>query len=136
MTHRNLHIETCQSGHEGGRSVTVNQYNIWLFRFQHSLDALQNIDRHIEQRLLVLHNRKVIVRNYMKCLQHLIQHLTMLAGHANDRLQFLTLFELIDQRTHLDCFRAGSKNEHYLTHGNSSFLLTFPIYITKYFTRT
>ena len=44
-------------------------------------------------------------------LQDLVEHLTMLPGHADDGLEVLgVLLELLDQRAHLDGFWTGSED--------------------------
>ena len=48
------------------------QYDIRTYLFQDGFNVVENIGRNIKQRLLVLHNRQVIVRNDLEGIQHLI----------------------------------------------------------------
>ena len=124
MTYRNLHIEASQCSHEGRGCIAVNQYYIRFFLFQNSLDAIQNIGSYVEQRLLILHDGQVIIRGNIKCLKNHIKHLTMLTSHTNNRFQFFTFLQFINKRTHFNCFRTSTENEHYFFHIQySAFLL-------------
>ncbi len=67
------------------------QYNIRLYFFQNGFDSFQNIDCYIKQRLLVLHDGKIVIRHNKKRFQHLIQHLPVLAGHADNRFNIFAL---------------------------------------------
>ena len=45
----------------------------------------------------------------------------VLAGHSHDGLELIrTRLELVDERAHLDCFRAGAEDEHYLLQNDFS----------------
>ena len=92
------------------------QYDIRTYLFQDGFNVVENIGRNIKQRLLVLHNRQVIVRNDLEGIQHLIQHLTMLACNTNDCLYIPPCLQLVDQRTHFYCFRSSAENQHDLFH--------------------
>ena len=74
----------------------MHQDHIRLYFLQDSFNTVQNIGRDVKQGLLVLHNRQVIVWHHMKCLQHLIQHLPMLAGHADDSFNVIPDFQFVD----------------------------------------
>ena len=84
MAHRNLQVEAGQGGNKGGGSIAVNQHHIGPHLFQHFLDPVEDVGSDVKQGLLVLHDGQVIVRHHMERLQHLIQHLPMLAGDADD----------------------------------------------------
>ena len=73
----------------------MHQNDIRLFLFQYLPNAVEDIGRHIKQRLLVLHDGKIIVRRDGKRIQHHVQHLTMLTCYTDDRLQFLMFFQFI-----------------------------------------
>ena len=116
VTNRNLQIEAGQRSHKSRRSVAVNQNDIRFFFFQNFLDAIQNIGSYIEQSLLVLHNRQIVVRRDIKGFKNHIKHLAVLSCHTYHGLQFFPLLQLIDKRAHFDCFRSGTENEHYFFH--------------------
>lgn len=88
----------------------MHQYDIRLCFFQNGFDSFQNIDCYIKQRLLVLHDGKIVIRYNRKRFQHLIQHLPVLAGHAYNLFNVFALLQLIDQWAHLDCFGASTED--------------------------
>ena len=116
MPYRDLKIIAGQSRHKRGGSIPMYQHHIRAHRLQHLPDPVHDIHRHIEQRLPVLHDRQVVVRNHGKSLQHLVQHLTVLTGHAHYRLYLFSCLQFIDQRTHLDRLRPGPEYQHYFFH--------------------
>ena len=92
------------------------QYHVRLFFFQYFLDTIQDIGGHIEQRLLVFHDRQIIVRCNIKGFKNHIQHLAVLSGYTNNRLKLFAFLQFLNKRAHFYCFRPGAENEHYFFH--------------------
>ena len=112
MTHRDLQIEASQGSDKGGGGIAMYQYHIRLYLLQYILDLLQDVHSHIKQRLLIFHNGQVIVRHHMKCIEHLIQHLPVLAGNAHHGFHAFSGLQLIDQGTHLNGLRPCAEYQH------------------------
>ena len=119
MSHRDLEVEARERRHESRAGIPVDQDHIRSHFFEYRLDPVQDIRRDIEQRLFVLHDGQVVIGNDLECFKDLIQHLTVLAGHANDRLYFFPALKFVDQRAHLDRFRPCAEYQHYLLHSFS-----------------
>ena len=116
MTDGNLHIEAGKCGHKGRGSIAVNENDVRLHFGKNFADPFENIDRHVEEGLFVLHDGKVIVGGNIERMENLIEHLTVLTGHAEGHIQFGTLLEFQNQRTHFNRFRTGTENEHNFFH--------------------
>ena len=116
MAHGDLQIEAGQGGDKGGGGVAVDQDHIGFLFFQHLPDAVQNICGNIKEGLLLLHDGQVVVRHHMEGRQHLVEHLPVLTGDADDGLQIVPAFQLIDQGTHFNRFGTSSEDKHDLFH--------------------
>lgn len=54
---------------------------------------------------------------YVKDAQYLVEHLAVLARHGHDGLELiLARLQLVDERAHLDCLRAGAEDKHDFFH--------------------
>lgn len=54
-----------------------------------------------------------MVGRHVEDSQHLVEHLAVLARHGHDGLELLLArLQLVDERAHLDCLRAGAEDEH------------------------
>lgn len=82
----------------------MRQHNIGLYRFHHFFDTLENIDRHIKQCLLVFHNGEIMIRQYLECIQNLIEHLLVLISNTNSRFQKFPVFSVCLPAAQLNCF--------------------------------
>ena len=118
MSHRDLQIKAGQTGGKGRGRIAVDQHQIRFLFLENSPHPLQHIAGDVEEGLLLLHNGQVIVRNHMKALQHLIQHLPVLTGNAYQRFHGTSAFQFFDQRAHFDSLRSGAKHQHYFFHKN------------------
>ena len=106
VSDRNLKIETRERSHKCCRCVAVDKYDVGSDRFEDFLDAVQDIRRNVKQRLLVFHDREVVVRHDAKRLEDLVEHLPVLSGHADDGLNFVMTLEFVYKRTHF--YRFGT----------------------------
>lgn len=99
----------------------MDQNHVGPLVLEDSFEFDQHVTRHVEQRLARLHDRQVVVWGHAEDAQNLVEHLAVLAGHGHDGLKLIrTRLELVDERAHLDCLRAGAEDEHYFFHKKSS----------------
>ena len=121
VSHGNLLIKACKCSDEGGRRITVNENNVRFYFVEDITYSIQNISRNIKQGLAGLHDGKVVIRHYTERIENHVQHLTVLRRNADDGLNCLACLQLIDERTHLDCFGSCTEDEHYFFHDRISF---------------
>ena len=114
VAHRDLQVEARERSGEAGRGVTMDQDDVGLLVLEDGLELEKHVARHVEQRLARLHDRQVVVGSHAEDAQHLVEHLAVLARHGHDGLELiLARLQLVDERAHLDCLRAGTEDEHY-----------------------
>lgn len=120
VAHRDLQVEARERGGEAGRGVAVDQDDVGPLALKDGLELDQHVARHVEQRLAGLHDRQVVVGRHVEDSQHLVEHLAVLARHGHDGLEILLArLQLVDERAHLDCLRAGAEDEHDFFHYRS-----------------
>lgn len=116
VSHGDLQIEAGERRSEAGRGVPVDQDHVGPLALKDGLELDQHVARHVEQRLARLHDGQVMVWSHVEDAQHLVEHLAVLARHGHDGLELiLARLQLVDERAHLDCLRAGPEDEHHLT---------------------
>lgn len=121
VAHGNLKVKARERRGEAGRGVAVDQDHVGRLVLEDGLELEQHVARHVEQRLARLHDRQVVVGSHIEDAQNLVQHLAVLAGHGHDGLELIrTRLELVGERAHLDCLRAGAEDEHYLLQNDFS----------------
>ncbi|MNG93490.1 hypothetical protein D3C79_524590 [compost metagenome] len=106
---RDLLVVGREAGRQGRRRIAVDQDHIRLELCQDRLEPLQDCRGDIGQVLTWLHDVQVIVRRDLEQLQHLVEHLAVLAGHAYARLEAIVLSQVEGQRCHFDGLWAGTK---------------------------
>lgn len=115
----NLQVEARERRGEAGRGVAVDQDHVGSLVLEDGLELEQHVARHVEQRLARLHDREVVIGRHAEDVQHLVEHLAVLAGHGHDGLELiLARLQLVDERAHLDCLRACAEDEHYFILGH------------------
>ena len=120
VPHGDLQVEARERSGEAGRGVAVDQDDVGLLVLEDGFELEQHIARHVEQRLARLHDRQIVVRSHTEDAQHLVEHLAVLARHGHDGLELLLArLQLVDERAHLDCLRAGAEDEHDFFHYRS-----------------
>lgn len=120
VPHRDLQVEARECGGKAGRGVAVNQDDVGPLVLEDGPELEQNVARDVEQRLARLHDRQVVVGSHTEDAQHLVEHLAVLARHGHDGLKLLLArLQLVDERAHLDCLRAGAEDEHDFFHYRS-----------------
>lgn len=123
VPHGDLQVEARERRGEAGRGVTVDKNHVGPLVLEDGLELKQNVARHVEQRLTRPHDRQVVIGSHAEDAQHLVEHLAVLAGHGHDGFELiLARLQLVDERAHLDCLRAGTEDEHYLLHILNHFL--------------
>lgn len=120
VAHGDLQVEAGERRGETGRGVAVDQDDVGPLALEDGLELEQHVARHVEQRLARLHDRQVVVGSHVEDAQHLVEHLAVLAGHGHDGLELIPArLQLVDERAHLDCLRAGAEDEHDFFHYRS-----------------
>ena len=120
VAHGDLKVEACKRRGEAGRGIAVHKNDVGPIVLEDGLELEQHVARNVEQRLARLHDRQVVVGSHTEDAQHLVEHLAVLAGHGHDGLELLLArLQLVDERAHLDCLRAGAEYEHDYFHYRS-----------------
>lgn len=120
VPHRDLQVEACERRGEAGRRVAVHEHDVGPLVLEDGLELEQHVARHVEQRLARPHDSQVMVGRNIEDAQHLVEHLAVLAGHGHDGLELILVrLQLVDERAHLDCLRAGAEDEHDFFHYRS-----------------
>lgn len=115
VAHGDLQVEACERRGEAGRGVSVDQDDVGPLVLEDGLELEQHAARHVEQSLARFHDRQVVVGRNVEDAQHLVEHLAVLPGHGDDGIELIrACLQLVDERAHLDCLRAGAEDEHYL----------------------
>ena len=113
MPHGDLEVERRQRRREGRGGVAVYEHDVGALLLEDGLNLDQHIRGDVEQRLARFHDREVMVGNDAEHGEHLVEHLAVLPGDADDRLELLgPRLEFERQRAHLDGLRAGPEDEH------------------------
>ena len=119
MPYGDLKVEACERSREAGRGVAVDQDDVGPLVLEDGLELQQHVARDVEQRLAWPHDREVVVGRHAEDAQHLVEHLAVLTGNGHDGLEiFRAPLQLVDERAHLDCLRAGAEDEHYFLQRN------------------
>lgn len=120
VTHGDLQVEAGKRRGEASRCVSVDQDDVGPLVLEHGPELEQHVACHVEQRLTRLHDGQVVVGSHTEDAQHLVEHLAVLARHGHDGLELLLArLQLVDERAHLDCLRAGAEDEHDFFHYRS-----------------
>ena len=81
-----------------------------MFRSDDRLEGRDDTRRSLGQRLIRLHHVEIVIRNYLKRGQNLVQHGTVLGGDAYFDVKLGLLLQAQQDRTELDCLGARSKD--------------------------
>ncbi len=111
MAYRNPSVKSGQSRRQSGRRIAVNEDPIRSQLGDDTLHAFENCDRDVGQRLPGAHQIEIDVGRDRKEVQHLIQHLSMLRGHADSCIDPGSVLQRLHQRRHLDRFGTGADDE-------------------------
>jgi hypothetical protein len=103
-------VEGRKGGGKGSGGVTVNEHRVIRTRFHYGADATERTAGHLRERLTVLHDVQVKIRNDSEQIQNFIEKLPMLRGNGNSRLKTRVLLQCQDDRCHLDGFRPSAED--------------------------
>ncbi len=101
-------VERGQRGGEGRGRVALHQHAVGPEVGIHLAQPFEHRGRDVGQPLAVPHHVKVAVRADGEQVQHLIQHLPVLRGDADERRDAGGFGEAADDRRHLDGLGAGA----------------------------
>lgn len=127
---RDLQIEARQRGGEARRGVAVDEDHVGPLALEDGLELEQHVAGDVEEGLARPHDRQIVVGLHAEHPQHLLEHLAVLAGHADDRLELaLAGLELVDERAHLDGLRSRAEDEHHFSrHDRPPSSPSFPLH--------
>ena len=94
MGNGDLLVVSRQAGGKGGGGVAMHQHHVGLERGQHRSDALQDGGGHTGQVLAGFHDVQVVIGADAEQLQHLVEHLPVLAGDAHAGFEAAVLRQL------------------------------------------
>ena len=96
-------------GH-GGR-ITLDEHPVWPLVEQDWLESGQDRCRDLGRGLIVLHDVQVVVGLDPEDVQHLVEHVAVLGGHAHAAGDSIGMAgELANDRTELDGFGTGPED--------------------------
>ena len=99
------------------RRVALDEHPVGPLLLEDGAQAVDHGDRHVVQRLRVLHHVQVVVRLDLEQVEHLVEHLAVLAGDADPRDELVGApLELLDHRSELDRLRARAEDRQDLDH--------------------
>ena len=116
VSDRDLMIVGCKRGGQAAACVPVHQYKVRANNPDNLLHPAQHRSRDRGQALPLAHDIQVIVRQQTEDLQHLVEHLPVLAGHANRASNVRTFLQFPDQRRHFDGLRPGAEYAEHTNH--------------------
>ena len=117
VSNGDLLIECGEGGGCAGCCVAVDEHNVGLRFTQHVAHACKHAGSDIIEILSLLHDVEVEVGADVEDVKHLVEHLAVLTGDADNGLECIGMFlELLDKRRHLNGLRTGPENEHDFFH--------------------
>ena len=122
MPHRNARVKRGERGGEGGGGIAVDQHAVRLPLGQNPAQAEQHIAGDVRQILPRLHEVEVVFRRNIKQRQHLIQHLPVLGGDADARIDAIRRLQGLHHRRHFDGLGAGAEYDENFLHACASCL--------------
>ena len=115
-----LDVPDRDSGVEGGhgcghagRGVAMDKYDVGTCGGEHLAHACEYLGGDIVEVLSGAHDVEVEVGTYVEDVEYLVEHLTVLSGHADKGTELVGMaFERFDQRGHFDGLWTRSEYEH------------------------
>jgi len=102
MSHRDLLIESGERRSHRRRGIAVHQHAVGLVVCDHVVHAAQHARRQGAEALIVLHDIEAEVRLEIEQIEHLRDHLLVLAGRADGHGESRRCLQATDERRHLD----------------------------------
>ena len=84
---RHLVEERRERGSERGRRVALDEERVGTYLLDERAQARKRAHRDVGERLAVLHDVEIVVRNDAEQGEHLVEHLAMLRRDRHDRLE-------------------------------------------------
>ena len=109
VRHGDLPVVAREASRERGSGVAVHQHQVGSEGFEHPAHAAQHRAGDVGQVLPRGHDVEVEVRAEAEEVEHLVEHLAVLGGDAEPRLEARVGCERPRQRRHLDRLRPRSK---------------------------
>ena len=95
----------------------MHKNDVGTLCFENALQLIKHGACNIKQGLILLHYCKIVIQLDIKDGQYLFQHFAMLSSTHHDRSKLpRPRFQLIDKRTHLNCFWSRAKYQHHFFH--------------------
>ena len=94
----------------------MNEHVVGLLLLQHIFQPAEHAGGDVVEGLPALHDIQVVVHRQMEEIDHLIEHLAVLRGEADLRINARPLQKLFHDGRHLDGFRPCPENRHYFDH--------------------
>ena len=114
VAHRDAGMERGQRRRQRGAGVAVDQHHPRPAARQHVLHAGQHAGGDPGQVLAGTHQVEVVVGDDVEQLEHLVEHLPVLRSDADTDPQAAMLAQRMQDRGHLDGFRAGAEYQHHV----------------------
>ena len=92
--------------------IAMHQHEVRLFARDHLAHPDDDLGGDIPKRLARRHDVEIDIRAFIKGGKHLVEHLPVLAGDADNLVHQLAGPDLAHHRHHLDAFRPGAKHRH------------------------
>ena len=110
-------LERSERAGHGRRRVALDEHPVGMLLLENRAEPVDDRDRDVVQRLGVLHHVQVVIRPDLEQVEHLVEHLPMLAGHADPRLEHVRPpLELPDDGRELDRLRTRAEDSQNLDH--------------------
>ncbi len=111
--HRDHPVERGESGGEGGGGVAVDQHDVGPHGLEHRVDAPEHGRGDVAETLLLLHDPQVVVDGEGERFDHLVEHLPVLPGEADEHLESPATPKLQHHGSHLDGLRPGAEGDEH-----------------------
>lgn len=113
VPNRDSGVEGGQGCGHAGRGVAMDKYDVGTCGGEHLAHACEHPGGDIVEVLSGTHDVEVEVGTYVEDVEYLVEHLTVLSGHADKGTELVGMaFERFDQRGHFDGLWARSEYEH------------------------
>lgn len=110
---RDSGVEGGQGCGHAGRGVAMDKYDVGTCGGEYLAHACEHPGGDIVEVLSGTHDVEVEVGTYVEDVEYLVEHLTVLSGHADKGTELVGMaFERFDQRGHFDGLWARSEYEH------------------------
>ena len=110
---RDLPVEGGEAADEGGGRVALHDDRVGALGLEERRQSIERACRHRGERLARRAEIEIVVRDDSEQVEHLREHLAVLPGHDDDRLEVRRPLELRDHGGDLDRLRTGAEDHHH-----------------------